>query len=224
MHELNEKLCVISRVVVHPKYRTMGLGTKLVKDTLALAGTECVEMAAVMAKYNPFAEKAGMRKIAEQPPPKEAVQVTKVLEQLGFNTQQLGSSTYILSKLKNLDEESIDVIKQEFIRNKHTRFLKSFSYHLPFGTKEAYEHAILSASLDKLAGLVRICGFLMQTKVYLFWRKDERSLTSLPQNRSNCRASCLQALHPRNPTQTYLDLVHDTFQRLHSTLLKEASY
>jgi hypothetical protein len=35
-----------------------------------LAGTPYVEMPAVMAKYNPFAEKAGMKKIAEQPPQK----------------------------------------------------------------------------------------------------------------------------------------------------------
>ena len=59
MRELNHKLSVISRVVVHPKYRTIGLGEKLVRDTLASAGAEYVEMSAVMAKYNPFAEKAG---------------------------------------------------------------------------------------------------------------------------------------------------------------------
>ncbi|MCJ7719221.1 GNAT family N-acetyltransferase, partial [Candidatus Bathyarchaeota archaeon] len=63
MKELNEKLSVVSRVVVHPKYRTIGLGEKLVRDTLELASTEYVEMSAVMAKYNPFAEKAGMKKI-----------------------------------------------------------------------------------------------------------------------------------------------------------------
>jgi len=44
-----------------------------------------------MAKYNPFAEKAGMQKIAEQPPPKEAVKIAEVLSQLGFNIQLLGS-------------------------------------------------------------------------------------------------------------------------------------
>jgi hypothetical protein len=48
--------------------------------------------------------------------------------------------------------------------------LKSFSYHLPFGTKEAYVNETMAADLDKLAGLIRICGFLMQTKVYLFWK------------------------------------------------------
>ncbi len=67
--ELNERLSIINRVVVHPKYRTIGLGVKLVRETLPLAGTPYVEMVAVMAKYNPFGEKAGMQKIMEQAQP-----------------------------------------------------------------------------------------------------------------------------------------------------------
>jgi hypothetical protein len=51
----------------------------------------------------------------------------------------------------------------------HTRFMKSFSYHRPFGTKDAYVKEIMAADLNKLVNLIRICGFLMQTKVYLFW-------------------------------------------------------
>ena len=35
-----------------PKHRTVGLGAKLVRETLPLAGTDYVEMSAVMAKYN----------------------------------------------------------------------------------------------------------------------------------------------------------------------------
>jgi ABC-type ATPase with predicted acetyltransferase domain len=50
MKELNEKLSIISRVVVHPKYRTIGLGAKLIRETLPLVGTPYVEMVAVMAK------------------------------------------------------------------------------------------------------------------------------------------------------------------------------
>jgi hypothetical protein len=67
-------------VVVHPKYRTVGLGIKLTKETLRLVGTEYVEMSTVMAKYNPFAEKAGMKRILEERPPKEAVKIVKALE------------------------------------------------------------------------------------------------------------------------------------------------
>ena len=49
--------------------------------------------------------------------------------------------------------------------------MKSFSCHLPFGTKDAYVREIMAADLEKLANLMRICGFLMQTKGYLFWKK-----------------------------------------------------
>ena len=51
-----------NREVIDPKYRTFGLGSKLIRETLPLAGTPYVEMVAVMAKYNQFAEKAGKRK------------------------------------------------------------------------------------------------------------------------------------------------------------------
>jgi hypothetical protein len=58
--KLQREMSLISRVVVHPKYRSIGLGVKIVKETLARAGTPYVEALAVMAKYNPFFEKAGM--------------------------------------------------------------------------------------------------------------------------------------------------------------------
>ena len=163
-------MSVISRVVVHPKYRTIGLGEKLVRDTLALAGTGYVEMSAVMAKYNPFAEKTGMTKIAEQHPPREALNILKVLKKLGFDDQLLSSETYVKRRLEALTDSGILEIKEIFARQRHTRFMKSFSYHLPFGTKEAYVKEITAADLNKLASLIKICGFLMQTKVYLFWK------------------------------------------------------
>ena len=176
MKELNEKLSVISRVVVHPKYRTIGLGSKPVHDTLSSAGTEYVEMSPVMAKYNPFAEKAGMKRILEQRPPKEAVNIVRVLEGLGFSIQLLGSSTYVVSRLQTLTEKDVLRIREAFAKYRHTRFMKSFSYHLPFGTKDAYVRGIMAAGLDKLAGLIRICGFLMQTKTYLFWKRNRKTV------------------------------------------------
>jgi len=178
--ELNEKLSVISRVVVHPKYRTIGLGSKLVRETLPLVGTPYVEMPAVMAKYNPFAEKAGMRKIAEQPPPKEALKIAETLSKLGFNIHLLGSKKYVLAKLQTLNAESIAKIKEAFIKHPHTRFIKQFSNHMPFGRKEAYAKAVIEANLERLARLIKVCGFLMQTKVYLFWK-----------NVNNCRGKTI---------------------------------
>jgi len=169
MKELNEKLSIITRVVVHPKYRTVGLGAKLVKETLPLAGTPYVEMTAVMAKYNPFAEKAGMQKIAQQPPPKEAIKIAETLRQLGFNAQLLGSEKYVLSKLQTLNDKEVTKIREAFVRNSHARFMKYFFPHQLFGKREAYTKEIRKTNLERLAHLIKVCGFLMQTKVYLFW-------------------------------------------------------
>ncbi|MEM3628324.1 MAG: ATP-binding cassette domain-containing protein [Candidatus Bathyarchaeia archaeon] len=169
MKELNEKLSTISRVIVHPKYRTIGLGIKLVRETLPLAGTPYVEMTAVMAKYNPFAEKAGVQKIAEQPPPKQAIKIAEILHKLGFNIHLLGSEKYVLNKLKSLNETEVETIREAFIKHCHARFMKYFFCHMPFGKKQAYTEEVRKASLERLAHLIKVCGFLMRTKVYLFW-------------------------------------------------------
>jgi hypothetical protein len=54
------------------------------------------------------------------------------------------------------------------IRNK-----KAFSYYLPFGTEQAYRHEIAHSSMEKLTNLIKIPGFLPQTKVYPFWQKQK---------------------------------------------------
>jgi len=168
--ELNRKLSIISRVVVHPKYRTIGLGIKLVRETLSLAGTPYVEMVAVMAKYNPFGEKAGMQKIAEQPPSKKALAIAQVFSELGFNIQLLGSEKTVLNKLRTLKLEDITRIREAFVKNKAPRFMKYFFPHQPYGRRKPYVEKLREASLERLAHLIKICGLLLQTKVYLFWR------------------------------------------------------
>ena len=168
--ELNEKLSIISRVVVHPKYRTIGLGNKSIRETLAYAGTPFVEMVAVMAKYNPFAEKAGMQKVMEQPPCKQALAIAALLEDLGFNVQLLGSEKIVLNKLRSLKGEDIARVREVFIKNKQPRFMKYFFAKMPYGKTKLYREKVMAASLEKLTHLIRVCGLLLQTKVYLFWK------------------------------------------------------
>ena len=62
-----------------------GLGAKLIRETLPLVDTPFVEMIAVMAKYSPFAEKAGMQKIAHQQSVESISAVSEVLSELGFD-------------------------------------------------------------------------------------------------------------------------------------------
>lgn len=126
-------------------------------------------MPAVMAKYNPFAEKAEMQKIVEQPQPKQAIKLAETLRQLGFNIHLLGSEKYVLNKLQSLNKKEIQAIREAFIKNNHARFMKYFFCHMPFGRNRDYAKAVAKADLERIAHLVKVCSFLLQTKVYLFW-------------------------------------------------------
>jgi GNAT superfamily N-acetyltransferase len=174
VRELNEKLSNIMRVVVHPKYRTIGLGQKLVSQTLRKCGTPYVETTAVMAKYNPFFEKAGMTKIQDTPPTKQAEAISRLLQSLNFDITFLSSEKYTLSRMKTLKDTQLSQIRQAFINNNHVRFMKEFFYHQPYGKKDIYQQCVATASLEKLAKLIHVTAMLLQTKIYLFWSMNDR--------------------------------------------------
>jgi ABC-type lipoprotein export system ATPase subunit len=173
--ELNQKLSIISRIVVHPKYRTIGLGEKLIRDSLPLIGTPYVEMIAVMPKYNPFAERAGMRKVLVKEPPQNALKVASELSGLGFDLHFLGSQRYVKSKLEGLSPGQLAGLKAVFLRNGHPMFREILGAirHKKGEAAKDYGKELAKADLDKLARLIKITGVLLQTKVYLFWEKDK---------------------------------------------------
>jgi hypothetical protein len=179
MQELNAKLSTINRLVIHPKYRTVGLGAKMIRETLLLAGTPCVELIAVMAKFSPFAEKAGMRKIAEQESIETVSKVSRVLLGLGFDLQLLGSERYVKAKLENLAPEQLSKVREAFVKSSHPRFKKEFasSRHQPFGVTSDYIRSVENADSAKLAKLIKLVGMLLQTKVYLFWKRPGKRTT-----------------------------------------------
>jgi len=43
---------------------------------------------------------------------------------------------------------------------------------MPYGTTAAFAEGIKNVNKEKMAKLVKIVGMLLQTKVYLFWRKS----------------------------------------------------
>jgi len=108
MKELNEKLSRISRVVVHPKYRTIGASIKLLRESLPICGKPYVELIAVMARYNPFAEHAGLKKIGESALHSSILKAVFELENLGFTPYLLAVLEYNLKKL----EGNVDQVKK----------------------------------------------------------------------------------------------------------------
>jgi ABC-type ATPase with predicted acetyltransferase domain len=176
--ELNEKLLTITRIIVHPKYRTIGLGVKLLRETLPLAGKPYVEMIAVMARYNPFAEKAGMIKVAEKERDKKLLKFQEYLESLGFNRYLLSSASYNISKLRKLSKRQIENVKKALVECHHFFLLKNVlsdeEYRLENEEKKwkICARKIKKIRIERLAKLLSIVARLLQVKVYLIWKRE----------------------------------------------------
>jgi hypothetical protein len=172
VQELNKELSTIMRVVVHPKYRTIALGQRLVRETLGVCGAPFVETLAVMARYNPFFEKAGMRRVWDVKAPENALKIRDVLVKLGFDVTFLGSPKYVLTRLKSLSTAELKDVREVFQQNVIPRLMKEFFYHLPYGKQKLYREELKTAPLEKLTRLINITALLLQTKIYLFWENS----------------------------------------------------
>jgi hypothetical protein len=83
-----QELRCISRVVVHPRYRGLGLAVRLVRAALASAATPLTEAYAVMGRVHPFFEKAGM--VGYPQPRRDCdARLVAALQSLGFDTVDL---------------------------------------------------------------------------------------------------------------------------------------
>jgi ABC-type ATPase with predicted acetyltransferase domain len=170
LSELNKNLVWISRVVLHPKYRTIGLGTLLVKGTLPLIDRRYVETIAVMAKYNPFFEKAGMTKIAERKPHKSILKAVEQLQKLGFNPVFLASKQMNQQKLESVNLKQVAEVKQALLSVSNIYYKRLASAGQAFLTRADFEKTLKSTTLEKLAQMLSALSVLTQTKVYLFWK------------------------------------------------------
>ncbi|MCL5877393.1 MAG: ATP-binding cassette domain-containing protein [Candidatus Bathyarchaeota archaeon] len=167
--QLQREISLISRVIIHPKYRSIGLGEKLVHDTLPFAGTRFVEAVAVMAKYNPFFEKAGMQKIAESKPSKYTINALKQLEALGLDTAMLGSKGYIERKLLQVGAEPIKDILIELSHHEGNVRRRIANTSNPYPRHEEFAQKIAQFNVEELVLALARFGFCVQSKAYLFW-------------------------------------------------------
>jgi len=181
LREVNESISLISRVIINPKYRTIGLGAKLVRDTLPLCGKPFVEMVAVMAKYNPFAEHAGMTKIIESKPDAKITVAIEKLKALGFNPLFLSSEKYNVQILCS-NPTYIEAVRDILSSLHNPSLLKFADHHDAYGKKAEYQDMLKTASTEKLAKILRTLAVLAQTKVYLVWKNP--AFPSPPQTRT----------------------------------------
>jgi len=107
--EINEKFECIARVILHPKFRGLGLAYHFLQEYFKLSTCSYIETVAVMANYSPFFEKAGMTRINTEKD-KRRVKLVSELEDYGFNVALLSSKRYFLTKYNELDEECQHIV------------------------------------------------------------------------------------------------------------------
>lgn len=83
----------ISRVVVHPSFRGLGVAKHLVQELTRMYSDDVIDVSASMAKYNPFLEKAGLKfdKITLFKTPKY---LADILTQCCFDFTMMSSRKY----------------------------------------------------------------------------------------------------------------------------------
>ena len=116
---INANIRRISRVIIEPRYRGLGLASRLVRETMPLVNVPIVEALAVMGWINPFFERAGM-KAYKAKPPAASVQFIEALSFIGIEQAELLDPELVQHKFDRLGDCQVQFIEQQV-----RQFLKS---------------------------------------------------------------------------------------------------
>lgn len=128
MQMVNNNIRTISRVVIEPRYRALGLSYELVKETMPLLNMPYIEALAVMGRVNPFFEKAGMMKF-QAPELFRNVKLRQALSAVGIEETDLVDVELAQSKIQNLNPKAKYFIEKQIMEfltvyGKGARFIK----------------------------------------------------------------------------------------------------
>ena len=184
LRELNTWFYTASRIVVHPLYRGIGLGSALLRRALLASDRPYVELVAVMARYNPFAEKAGMIRVCEKEPDPRVEEAISALEGLGLDARLMASERYCLTKLSSMPEKGIRAIKDVLRPLRLPGVMKALkSVKGPYPKASQWEQALNKAGLPEIAKVLSALAEARSKKIYLIWRSPHIPFGSCPLDR-----------------------------------------
>lgn len=168
---LNKHVRCISRLIVDPRFRGLGLASLLVQETMPLMGVTIVEAMAVMGLVNPFLERAGMTAYRAQIPLR-TVRLVEAFSSVGIEPEYLVDPAHV--------QRSIDQLagaEGQFIELEIRRFLQSYNRcrDMPPGLKRT----------------VYVLSRLTTRPVYYVWFNPEtkrRKTNATSQNRQSSSA------------------------------------
>lgn len=116
---INRDIRRISRLVIEPRFRGLGLAARLVRETMPQLNVPIIEAVAVMGRINPFLERAGMRPYRARPHAAN-VQLVEAFSLLGIEDTELVDAQRVQQKLGGLTK-----VQAEFLERCIRQFLKS---------------------------------------------------------------------------------------------------
>jgi len=155
---VNRNIRCISRVVVEPRFRGLGLASRLVRETMPEMDVPIIEAMAVMGLVNPFFEKAGMTAY-EAPMPARCVQFIEALSMVGVEEEQLMDAEKVQRKIERLRQP-----EAEFIELQISRFLQSYG-----------KRRNMSAGLERTR---YVLSKLTYRPVYYIWFNTEMGISA----------------------------------------------
>ena len=109
---VNNNVRCISRVVIEPRFRGLGLASRLVSQTMGKVGVKIVEAMAVMGRVNPFFEKAGM-KCYRGSRQGSVERMVEAFSAIGVEREDLIDEGGVKERIGGLDSDKRDFIERE---------------------------------------------------------------------------------------------------------------
>jgi GNAT superfamily N-acetyltransferase len=101
---INKNIRTISRVVIEPRFRSLGLAARLVRETIEKIDVPIIESLAVMGRVNNFFERAGMTAY-EGPSPCRNIQLVEAFEYAFVDKSELTDAEAVQKKINDLPKE-----------------------------------------------------------------------------------------------------------------------
>lgn len=120
---INRNVRCITRVIIEPRFRGIGLATRLVRDTMTRVNVRIVEALGVMPRVNPFLERAGMQAFAPRVPVAH-VELAEAFSAVGIEADQLVDPHNVQEHIDALDPSTVDFLEtrvQHFLKSHGTR-------------------------------------------------------------------------------------------------------
>jgi hypothetical protein len=120
---INRNIRCISRVIIEPRLRGIGLATRLVRETMPLMNVPIIEALGVMPLVNPFLEKAGMKAFAPRIRP-EQVELIEAFSVVGIEENDLIDAEIVQRKLDALCPSAANFVEAhvyQFLRSQGRR-------------------------------------------------------------------------------------------------------